>query len=154
MISCRRASCWLDVVHVVGGDEARVVTSCPARSSVPVDLLQLGDVVLLQLEEEVVRSKDVVIPVQLLAAGFQVPSCRSGAGSRQTCSRWCRSALRRARPGTRGRCVGNSKSPPTGRRWRSAAGSCSRSRSRPAAAGGWISCLPAGRARSCVRGAR
>ena len=55
----------LDVVHVVGGHVVRVVALAQLEQLL-VDRVQLGDGVLLQLEEEVVRPEQVVIPAQLL----------------------------------------------------------------------------------------
>ena len=51
-------------MHIVGGDKARAELA-PQLEQRLVDLLQLGDVVLLQLDEEVVAPKDLVVPVQL-----------------------------------------------------------------------------------------
>ena len=57
-------------MHIVGSNITRLVARAKAQQRL-IDGLQFGNVVLLKFEEEVVRSEDVVIPVQLLAGSFR-----------------------------------------------------------------------------------
>jgi hypothetical protein len=62
----------LDVMHIICGYITRLVPR-PQLDQRLVDLFQLGDIVLLQLQKEVVAAENFVIPIQLLACRFHVP---------------------------------------------------------------------------------
>ena len=60
----------VDIVHIVGGDETRLVTLAQVKQGF-VDPLDFLDVVLLEFQEKIVRPKDFVVPVQLAAGCLQ-----------------------------------------------------------------------------------
>jgi len=57
-------------MHIVGCHVARLVARSQTQQSL-VDGLQVGNIVLLEFQKEVVRSENVVIPVQLGAGGIR-----------------------------------------------------------------------------------
>ncbi len=63
---------FIDVMHIVGGNEAGVV-AFPQLEQLPVHRIQLGDGVVLKLEEVVVGSEQVVIPAQHLISLLELP---------------------------------------------------------------------------------
>jgi hypothetical protein len=74
----RRAVLGHDIMHVVGGHQLRLV----ARRQVDqltVDRVQLGDLVVLQLEEEMIAPEDLEVPIQQ-ARRVRIAALHQGAG--------------------------------------------------------------------------
>ena len=64
---------FVDIMHIVAGHQLDgAVPAAPIFAKPAVQLVQVGDVVPLQLQEEIVAAKDILIPADLLARGLKI----------------------------------------------------------------------------------